>query len=655
MKTLIYKEFRENLKLAVPVFLLLAAFCSFAAWEGGGNALLSAEFLRIISLGSAGFAAALGWLQIHHERPRDLWAFLVHRPITRTEIFFAKITAGLILYFLTVSLPMVGYLIWISIPGHLSAPFEWGTALPGVGCVLLALLWYFGAMLTSLREARWYASRGLGLAAALPLHAFALRAPGVLLFWQYELGIVFLAVALAVAVWGSFQTDGCYQGQPLPGKAALAGVFALGATVVVVLAIIFLAVVFHRPDSEAYYTVTKAGAVFRVVIRDNQPALITDLSGAPLKDPKTGADVELEEFNRQVVHEYRMSVDFAGPPKAVYNLQEPRDFFYVPWREVDGIRWYWTRHGYLVGYEGRTHRFVGSLGPRGLVRDSLASGEAFFRPGTGGGYYVPPRTLATSNVVYLVDPRNRSVNPILTVSGEDRIGGIRDVPEDATIVVTKQLIQMVSAEGRVVCQLPHDPQYRDVRQIAVFPLEGRDQFVLWIYSPRLESQGLERRITRQMVRLSGPEAGPRIELPPSDPPRPGDERIDQALSFFVPPEFPFVKPLLLRLALSDVPIQWRLVSIALSSAALCTVAGCLIGRRYRFTIRAQLAWALFHLLTGFPGFLAFLCVREWPAQETCPACKRPRLVDRERCEHCGASFSEPEKTGAEIFAPLVAD
>ena len=128
MKTLIFKELRENLKLAVPVFLLLTMLCAFAAWDGGGNALLDAHFLRLLSLGFGVFAAALGWLQIHHERPRDLWAFLVHRPITRTEIFFAKIIGGLLLYFLTVTLPLLGYLVWISIPGHLSAPFGWGMA-----------------------------------------------------------------------------------------------------------------------------------------------------------------------------------------------------------------------------------------------------------------------------------------------------------------------------------------------------------------------------------------------------------------------------------------------------------------------------------------------------------------------------------------------
>src|SRR5213075_3174548 len=112
MKTIIYMELRENLKLAVPAFVLLTGLFMFAAWDGGGNALVDAQFLRMIGVGCAGFAATLGWLQIQHERPRDLWAFLVHRPITRTGIFFAKITAGLLIYFLTVSLPMLGYLIW---------------------------------------------------------------------------------------------------------------------------------------------------------------------------------------------------------------------------------------------------------------------------------------------------------------------------------------------------------------------------------------------------------------------------------------------------------------------------------------------------------------------------------------------------------------
>ncbi len=651
MRALIYKELRENLKPAVPVFLLLTVICWLAALDGGDNALLGAESLRIFSLVCAGLGAALGWLQIHHERPRDLWAFLVHRPITRTEIFFAKIIAGLVIYFATVSLPLLGYLIWISIPGHLSAPFEWGVALPAARCVLLGLLWYFAAMLTTLREARWYASRGLGLAAAFPLYAVAFKAPGLLLFWQFQLAIVLLAGVLALAVWGSFQTNGGYQGQPLHGKAALAAVTALGASVVVFVAVAFLADLLHHPDSQTFYAVTKAGGVFRVVTRNNEPAVITDLMGTRLKDPKTGADIEYEQFNRELARQYQVSVNLGNRRTPPFNLQQPREFFYDGWREVDGIRWYWTRQGFLAGYEGRTHRFVGRVGPRGLVKDGMSSGEEFLRP-QFGGYQILSRTLATSNTVYEMDLRNRAAEPIFTASAGDRITGTRDVSDSATIVVTKQFIQMVGTEGKILCQFPYDPQYREPNSITVFPIEGRDQFVLWIYPPRLEGENMARRFPSQMVRISGREVGPKIELEPPDPFRSADGRIDEALSFFVSPAFPFIKPLLLRFAVSHVPIQWKLVEIAFASAVLCAMAGWLIGRRYRFGVQAQIGWALFHLLAGFPGLLAFLCVREWPARETCPACKKSRLVDRKRCEHCGADFSPPEKTGTEILTPL---
>ncbi len=218
MKALIDKELRENLKLAVPVFLVLSVICWFAAWDGGGNALLGANSLRIFSLGCAGFGAALGWLQIHHERPRDLWAFLVHRPITRTQIFFAKMIVGLLLYFLAIGLPVLGYLVWVSIPGHLSAPFEWGVALPAIGLALVGPLWYFAAMLTSLREARWYASRGMGLAAALPVQALVLKLPGLSLFWQVELTSGFSPPRRPLPGWATFQPRAGTKARPFPGR-----------------------------------------------------------------------------------------------------------------------------------------------------------------------------------------------------------------------------------------------------------------------------------------------------------------------------------------------------------------------------------------------------------------------------------------------------
>src|SRR5262250_1006121 len=104
-----------------------------------------------------------------------------------------------------------------------------------------------------------------------------------------------------------------------------------------------------------------------------------------------------------------------------------------------------------------------------------------------------PRTLATSNSVYQLDLRNRAARPIFTTSADDRIVGSRDVSDSVTIIVTKQFIQMVDTEGKILCQFPHDPQYREPNDITVFPLEGRDQFVLWIFPSRLESENMARR------------------------------------------------------------------------------------------------------------------------------------------------------------------
>ena len=85
---------------------------------------------------------------------------------------------------------------------------------------------------------------------------------------------------------------------------------------------------------------------------------------------------------------------------------------------------------------------------------------------------------------------------------------------------------------------------------------------------------------------------------------------------------------------------------------VCLPIGWWLGRRYRFSLAAQVGWAMFHLICGVPGLLAFLSVQEWPAREACPNCKKLRVVDRAQCEHCGAPFAPPEKTGTEVFAPL---
>lgn len=73
------------------------------------------------------------------------------------------------------------------------------------------------------------------------------------------------------------------------------------------------------------------------------------------------------------------------------------------------------------------------------------------------------------------------------------------------------------------------------------------------------------------------------------------------------------------------------------------------------TLALALVFIVFHLLCGFPGFIAFLCVQEWPVRIVCPRCNKIRLVDHARCEHCEAGFAPAGKNGTEIFEQLTAN
>ena len=170
MKALFVKELREQFKVALLGLLIFAALLFFGYREtteallqminGGyvGNnslqPLLSMTVLSATAIFCAIFGALLGWLQIRAEKHGDLWAFLIHRPITRTRIFAAKLLAGLCLYSLAAGLPMLALVILVWTPGHVATPFEWAMVLPCVTLFLCGILCYFAGMLTGLRQAR---------------------------------------------------------------------------------------------------------------------------------------------------------------------------------------------------------------------------------------------------------------------------------------------------------------------------------------------------------------------------------------------------------------------------------------------------------------------------------------------------------------------
>ena len=68
---------------------------------------------------------AMGILQTWFETRPDNFAFVVHRPIARREIFIAKAAAGLLTIYIALALPAIYVVAWAATPGHIPTPFQW--------------------------------------------------------------------------------------------------------------------------------------------------------------------------------------------------------------------------------------------------------------------------------------------------------------------------------------------------------------------------------------------------------------------------------------------------------------------------------------------------------------------------------------------------
>jgi hypothetical protein len=87
--------------------------------------------------------------------------------------------------------------------------------------------------------------------------------------------------------------------------------------------------------------------------------------------------------------------------------------------------------------------------------------------------------------------------------------------------------------------------------------------------------------------------------------------------------------------------------------AASTVLAWLTWRRslgFGFVRRDRIAWTVFVLLAGIPGYAGFLLGRRWPVREPCPNCRANVPRDRDACAECGTPFPEPALKGIEIFA-----
>jgi hypothetical protein len=675
MKALIQKDLRENFKVAViglvifSLMLLQIYMVSISALKNilagigtdrGLQPLLSNDLIAETACFCAIFAALLGWVQARNEGHRDLWAFLIHRPISRTNIFQGKVIAGLCLYVLGAGLPLAVFVAIVRWPGHIAAPFEWAMVLPLLSAFLAGVAFYFAGLLTGLRQARWFASRGFGLAPALIASLCVFNLPE---FWQQLIVTAGAVLILAAAVRGAYQSGGYYQGQPAAGRLGLivamsagcGAVLAVGAALVSGL----LDVVLYEPApySSSQYQMTTNGIVCKVTSLNGLTPEIADLEGHPLLDPATGRKLEYTGFSTRLA---------PGPTvwdhlryQEIENRSRSEVRFFNVWTISDKEIWYLDRHGELRGYDSRTRNYNGGLRPQGNNSGS-GPGPFLTLPGPGN-YYLSPdlRLVATAKAIYQADFRGRALKPLFSLTNDDQICGLygyAKVAEDGAdngltkfiCLTTRKTVRLLDSENRTVFDVPFPPGYEECPYVRFSFLQpgvaSTADFALW-FLPDDEMSRKSGWKTPTHILWIGPGQTvartadlPVLHQQPNLPQWP-----DQLAATILPPPAHLVYD-------NDIHSPWHLFSFAW--AVISAAIGWTLTRRYNYSIPARAGWTLFILLLGIAGLLALLCVQEWPAREPCPNCKKLRAVDREFCEHCQSPFPPPEKNGTEIFAPL---
>jgi hypothetical protein len=689
MRSLIWKECRENLRwVPLPGLAILLVFLLDKSEEPMPD-VTDAYFYCLIAVV---FGAALGFVQVFFEASGDKRSILLHRPLRPSAIFLAKATAGVGLYLIALGIPFVALEIWYATPGKMPAPYNWRTSLPWLADILSGLVYYFAAMLVAQREARWYGSRCLPLAAAFFCSYIVWAVPE---FWQALLAIGLFGSFLGVAAWGSFCTGGAYAPLPRIAKGALATSLLLGLLVLSMMGKQRIGEWFD-PSMHFQVDVDRHGRVLYNVSQDGgaDDISITDIDG------QEAVELKSQRF-------WRADSTFFDWPAYWSYRNNCRHYVQLRNESKPGNeRWYFDHaQGRLLGYDGYYHHFLGSFGPDGFTPAGETPGKRFegkMRCLSNRWQYMTDDYLVFPNGVYTIDFGRRNITKLFDPADGDKVVSLRRWNQDGKrfviVVGTDKAFHVVTGKGEPVVTLPRVLDHEKYGPVFVGQLENPHRYFVWYHlrgwlrepeeyrtepSHLLEYDADGKELARRAVppfpypassyanALFGlvtpmTEAGTLVGA--SMLTRAAD-RADgsihksslldnlENIAYYIPGTStmattfsPATQP--------GVGLIPGYVVLILLSAAACAFVCFQRAHRHAFSSALCIGWAMIGFLFGWVGLVLMLVLQEWPAHIACPKCGEPRVVTRDSCEHCGARHAVPVPDGTEIFEaaadPLVA-
>ena len=683
MKTIIWKELRENLKwsLLALLCLTLAEIYALSLQRNGGRdvynnlTVCSSAFLMVSSVWCSVIGAALGAVQILPELRRDQWAALLHRPVSRSIIFFGKVCAGLLLYFLATAPPLLVSVAYAAAPGQFAGPFVPGMILPAASDLFLGITFYFAALLVSLSRGPWYGNRGL-----LGLSLVPVFVSHVMTGWIFLLPVL-ASLILMAAAWGAMLSNGLVIGRPKVGRFSFVLVALAAATTAVLLfdsGLFLLPSAASRSAANSSYRdieLTMEGKILlNTWLPDGSVASLTDLDGKPFTDERyVGNNAQLLnrftpiywefESNRGIVDAY-----LAQHPRDLRNYVEPTNSI-----QNDGVEsWYQlTTRNYFTGYDKLSRRCA-AICDRGGFEPAGAAPKPFpFRLQSGAWNYSPTYLYWSGGQLYGLDFAERSMTPLFhtqsdQIHGAEWVGVNRRKSSYLGVALDKE-IRILDLRGNLLLTIPyaHDPRVWLQVSLATIPSADRIfvRYEPYSYLGTSISDSEAKPSFVDEIDLQGnilhSYSVPHARIAPIPL-----SWADQVASFTLP-----FGPASLYTAFSRLfpspdsnieysPFKLPSLRIPLARLAMLFAISAALGlcasfwaRHAGFSRENARRWAAFVFFFGLPGLITFRLAADWPARVQCPICSRKRSVEAEECPRCHSVWAPPEPNGTEIFDP----
>jgi hypothetical protein len=409
-------------------------------------------------------------------------------------------------------------------------------------------------------------------------------------------------------------------------------------------------------------------------------------------DGRVPPDLEGKRVDRNLIEEIEApSTGIDWPQHRSY--RNPGRFYMRYYNESTPTNeaWFYAPHeGRLLGYDAVFHQFLGSFGPDGFVPAGRPPGERFSgRPRCPTRLWeaFPPAYLVFPGGVYDVDFARRTIRKLFTPAEGDAVLEARRwkdrrEKQSLAIVSTERAFHVLTLAGAPVVSAPRVYDRDDHGARSVGRLENPERYFVWYGKSRwmepeegdafpshlLEYDGAGKEIARRTLPPHPPvEQSPALALFGLATPMTevlalvgttrhlrSQARLTYGMDVWVLGELlemwivHFI-PRAVYCADTTSGVLYGFAALTLLSAAACALVNYLLARRYAFSRAGRAGWALGGFLFGWVGLLLMLALHDWPARVRCPSCGRPRRVDRDRCEHCGAAHAAPALDGTEVF------